>query len=138
MSTRAFHARYSEFANVRNHVGAALPGVALADQQRVVLILEELFCNTVEHGYGGESDQPVWVTLALQAGGCRIRYEDSGPEHDPFLQRNDPQVEAGVGDRPVGGLGIYLLTELASAHGYQRRDGHNVITADVAWGEAGS
>ena len=32
------------------------------DRLRLTLVLEELFTNTVEHGYGGDSEAPVVIT----------------------------------------------------------------------------
>ena len=30
---------------------------------RLMVVVEELFTNTVEHGYGGECDEPIEITV---------------------------------------------------------------------------
>jgi anti-sigma regulatory factor (Ser/Thr protein kinase) len=44
---------------------------------RVVLVLEELFTNTVTHGYP-DREGPVWVTLASQVAAIEITYVTRG------------------------------------------------------------
>ena len=51
---------------------------------KILLIVEELFTNTVLHGYRGESESPVWVALALGESGLTLHYEDAAPSHHPF------------------------------------------------------
>ena len=130
-TSRRFQARYAEFDAIRDYLAAASEGVVPAVRQRLVLMVEELFCNSIEHGYGGESDQPVWVELACGPDSCRITYEDCAPAHDPFSPKAAPMLEAEPESRPVGGLGVFLLMALATAHRYERRGGRNVVEVVV-------
>lgn len=130
--TRRFSARNSEFAAVRAFVDSVLGSKDATVRHRVVLLAEELFCNTVNHSYGGESDAPIWLTLSFDGDYCYLMYEDCGPAHDPFDSSRDPMLDAGIEDRPVGGLGIFLLTELAAHHRYDRRGNRNVVELKVA------
>ena len=58
-------------------------GIARVDAIRLTLIIEELFTNSVEHGYGGDSDAPIGVALSVEADGVCVRFEDSAPPFDP-------------------------------------------------------
>jgi anti-sigma regulatory factor (Ser/Thr protein kinase) len=102
------------------------------EQQRIVLLVEELFANSVTHGYGGDSDQPVWLTLRMGKDECHVVYEDRAPPHDPFAKDTSALIDAPVEDRRVGGLGIVFLAELSSSHTYERRGNRNVIELDIA------
>lgn len=124
---RRFNARRSEFEALREFVESACAGLPPAARQRIILIVEELFCNSVEHGYGDDSDQPVWLALATTAEGCALVYEDAAPAHDPFAGIPDPKLERSMDSRPVGGLGIFLIGQLCSLKRHERRDDHNVI-----------
>ena len=76
------------------------------------LALEEVFMNVVMHGT--QSGQPVpHVTLRLSwdAGQAALVIEDDGPAFDP-LSLPAPDVDAPIEDRPVGGLGVFLVREL--------------------------
>ena len=98
---------------------------------RIVLLVEELFANSVNHGYGGDSDHPVWLTLDPTPGKCRVVYEDCAPEYDPFASVDASSTEADLDARPVGGLGLVLLTEMSSHRSYARCDDRNVIVLEI-------
>ena len=102
-------------------------GVGPADALRITLVVEELFTNTVEHGYHGDSDALVRLVLALDGDAVALLYEDRAPPHDPLVRlpaaTTDP--DATLGSRPIGGLGMLLVTQLAAAARYAREDGCN-------------
>jgi anti-sigma regulatory factor (Ser/Thr protein kinase) len=128
---RRFSARRAEFDAIRQFIETACAGLPPAHRLRLILIVEELFCNSIDHGYGGDSEQPVWLSLAPAAQDCHVQYEDAAPAHDPFAGVNDPLLDADVEQRPVGGLGLYLIGQFCSSTHYQRRDEHNVIELTV-------
>jgi anti-sigma regulatory factor (Ser/Thr protein kinase) len=122
-----FRAHRADFGAIRNFMESACTILPHADRQRLVLIVEELFCNSVEHGYGGDCDRPVWLSVTPGSEGCHLVYTDAAPAYDPFAAPKDPLLGADVESRPVGGLGIYLIGEICTAKRYERRDEHNVI-----------
>ncbi len=52
---------------------------------------------------------------------------DSGKEFDPTLQP-DADVTLPLEERPVGGLGIFLIRRLMQKVEYRRIDGKNILT----------
>jgi anti-sigma regulatory factor (Ser/Thr protein kinase) len=129
--TRRFTARQAEFNAIRAFVETACAGIEDDERQRAVLLVEELFANSVLHGYGGDSDEPVWLTVEVDPDGCRLVYEDCAPAYNPFLAE-EPDLDAAVPeDRPVGGLGLVFLNELSSERSYARRGDRNVIEMHV-------
>ena len=129
--TRRFTARQAEFDAIRAFIEAACATIEDDECQRAVLLVEELFANTVLHGYGGDSDEPVWLTVDLDSDGCRIVYEDRAPAYNPFATDEPDLDSAAPEDRPIGGLGIVFLNELSSARSYARRDDRNVVEMHV-------
>jgi len=92
---------------------------------RLNLLLEELFTNTVRHGYRGNSDAPVWISLA--AGEDRrvtITYEDTAPPFNPYA-RLSPDTTLEIGR--LGGRGVLLLQRLAATRDYAYLYGRNRI-----------
>jgi anti-sigma regulatory factor (Ser/Thr protein kinase) len=80
---------------------------------RLIVILEELFLNTVHHGHGGGSDAPVTVELSLAEGELCCSYTDHAPVFVPpagLPSHIGRPPEA----RPVGGLGVAIVRSLAS------------------------
>ncbi len=96
--------------------GAAL---APAGIQFFELALEEIFMNIVMHGVGPESVPLVQVSLNRVAQSVTMTVEDDGPRFDP-LALPPPDLSAGLADRPVGGLGVFLVRELMDAVSYER------------------
>ena len=102
----------------------------LADQQvdarathHVALVVEELVTNLGSHG--NCRDTPASIRLVVEPSQVTGEIRDSGPPFDPRLAP-DPDVDAPIEDRPIGGLGLYLIRELSSALAYSQEDGRNV------------
>jgi anti-sigma regulatory factor (Ser/Thr protein kinase) len=90
--------------------------------------VEELFTNTVVHGHGADSDAPVRLECEVAPGRITLVYEDTGPPHDPFAAVATPDPDADVQDRPVGGLGVLLVSAMARHAGYRRAADWNRIS----------
>lgn len=90
---------------------------------RLNLLLEELFTNTVRHGHRGDSDAPIWISLA--AGEDRrvtITYEDTAPPFNPYA-RDSPDTTQEIGK--LHGRGVLLLQRLAASGDYAYLYGRN-------------
>ena len=112
----------------------ALPEAAI---HRLVVILEELFLNTVQHGHGGGSDAPVTVELSLLADELRCSYTDHAPLFVPPAGLPD-HIERESDARPLGGLGVAMVRSLASgvSHSQAGADGGNRIVFSVSLARA--
>ena len=128
---RRFSARLSEFDSISEYIESACATLQEDARLRIVLLVEELFMNSVNHGYGGDSDHPVWLTIGVSDDDCHIVYEDCAPAYDPFAAVDTTSTEGDVDQRRIGGLGIVLLVEFSSKHDYQRRGDRNVIELRV-------
>jgi len=102
-------------------------GIGREDGLRLTLLVEELFTNTVEHGYGGESNAPIRVALEMGDERVRVLYEDTAPRYDPTPTWSDgaSALDAPPEARPVGGLGLALLRGLAAEARYAYEGGMN-------------
>jgi anti-sigma regulatory factor (Ser/Thr protein kinase) len=52
---------------------------------------------------------------------------DSGKEFDP-TQMPDADISLSAEERPIGGLGIYLIRQIMNTVEYQRINGKNILT----------
>ena len=104
-------------------------GVADADSLRLSLIVEELFTNTVTHGYAGDSDAPVRVALRADPSDVELSFEDMAPPFDPLQHVPPPtvDVESDSLARPVGQLGIALVVNTATRLSYAREGAWNSL-----------
>ena len=105
----------------------AAAGIAPDLCLKLTLLVEELFVNTVTHGHGRDSDEPVALIFDVRPGRIALTYEDTAPPYDPFGAVTRPDEAAGVEERPVGGLGVLLVSTLAKDVEYRRAGGKNHI-----------
>ena len=104
-------------------------GCSTRQRLRVILLIEELFTNTVQHGRGGAEPVPVTLTFTLAGKELKVRYEDGARRYDPF-QRLKPRqsLEDTVELRPLGGLGVLLIRELGKDARYAWAKSRNCVT----------
>jgi anti-sigma regulatory factor (Ser/Thr protein kinase) len=105
--------------------GRNIPRAVVA---RLRVVVEELFSNTIKHGYGGESRGPVRLRLRSTPG-LELVYEDEAPPFDPTAWR-PPAGDAAPAT--IGQKGIGLVLGLAASACYERLPGGNRMTLRFA------
>ena len=134
---RIFKARLALLADAAAFIEdfCAQNGVASREALRLMLIVEELFTNTVTHGYQGDCDASIRVALSVDSGAVALFYEDAAPRYDP-LSRLAPAADedASIRSRPVGGLGVLLVTQIAQNARYAYEDGWNRLWLKLSSG----
>jgi anti-sigma regulatory factor (Ser/Thr protein kinase) len=124
-----FPARLSELHALRSFVEGFCAQAKLARDKclRLNLVLEELFTNTVRHGHRGDSESPVWVSLAVDAGTLvRVSYEDTAPPFNPYAHLAKASADNTLSLK-AGGLGVLLTRELSASRDYAYVFGRNCI-----------
>jgi serine/threonine-protein kinase RsbW len=129
--SRQFVARMECFHDVRALVESfcLLANAGRDASLRLTLIVEELFTNSVHHGYGGDCDRPIWLSLQTRGDEIEIVYEDGAPEHDPFKAIAQPATSPH--SQRVGGWGLRLVKEMGSSAHYARVGDRNRITVTM-------
>jgi anti-sigma regulatory factor (Ser/Thr protein kinase) len=127
--SRSFPARLRAFEQVRTLIEefGATAELDREDRHKLTLIVEELFINTVTHGFRGDSDSPVQVTLECTDAGIRLTYEDSAPQHNQINDGLRTDIDATVNLRQVGGLGVAIALGLTQDAKYDFVDGRNRV-----------
>lgn len=74
------------------------------------LCAEEAVVNIFKHGYNG-AEGPVRVSFTLDDNRAILEIEDEAPFFNP-LTLPSPDVDAGLDERKIGGLGVYLIRSL--------------------------
>jgi anti-sigma regulatory factor (Ser/Thr protein kinase) len=131
VATRRVQARLAEVQVLADFVEATVLPLSRDASLKLRLMVEELFVNTICHGHGGDSDAPVEVTIRVGHDTVDVIYVDAAPAFDPFADVERPDTGAGVNARPVGHLGVYIITRLADRYGYERAGNGNRVTLHV-------
>jgi serine/threonine-protein kinase RsbW len=120
--------QFHEFA----HEGARRAGLSEAQVHKLDLLLEELLVNVIHYAYPpGEAGEAAMGYAAMgyavvEPQCLRVEIEDAGKEFNP-LEAEDPDLALSTEDRPIGGLGIYLVKTMADSVSYRREDGKNIL-----------
>jgi anti-sigma regulatory factor (Ser/Thr protein kinase) len=124
---RRFSARMSALPEILGCLRQAChdAGVVPAAALRAELVIEELFTNTVRHGYQGECDHPVWLHALPAPGVLCLTYQDAAAAFDPLALALHAEAAA---PQCIGGQGIRLIRSLTSSVAYRRADDRNILT----------
>ena len=95
---------------------------------QIQLVLEEIGTNIIKYGKDGEIETEIQITLTSESKSLTMEIEDSGKPFDPLADAPAPDLDSEVQDRPIGGLGVYLVRELMDEASYRREDGKNKLT----------
>ena len=90
------------------------------------LCLDELITNTIKYGYNDTNEHSITIDLELTETEVIIELIDDGLPFNP-LERSDPDIGQDLDDRPIGGLGIYLVRNMMNQVNYQRQDDKNQV-----------
>lgn len=86
---------------------------------QVRLVLEEVVVNVMSYGSLGQAAPKLEIHLTQQGTQLDMTVSDNGVAFDP-LQLAQPDLDASLEEREVGGLGIYLISQLMDSVSYQR------------------
>lgn len=89
---------------------------------KVNLVLEELGVNVVN--YSGDASE-IAISLASDEHAVSVEIVDDGPPFNPLADAVEPDLDAPLEDRPIGGLGIHLVREMMDELHYSREEGKN-------------
>lgn len=94
------------------------------------LCLDELITNIVSYGYEDSHHHDIHVRFSLDNGRLMTEIIDDGKEYNPFTEAPIPELDLEVDDRPIGGLGVFLVKEFMDRTDYRREGGKNVVTLE--------
>lgn len=92
------------------------------------LALEEAVVNVMNYAYPDVQGMPILLTVETQAaeGSVLFTLIDEGVPFDPTTKVM-PDITLSAMERPIGGLGIFLVEQLMEDVTYERVCGRNVL-----------
>ncbi len=91
------------------------------------LSLDELLTNTISYGFEDGGRHKIEIALEKAADRITVTVRDDAVAFDP-TEAEDPDIDADLDDRPIGGLGIHIVRAMMDEVGYARVDGRNQLT----------
>jgi serine/threonine-protein kinase RsbW len=91
------------------------------------LVIEEAFSNIVFYAYTDKDKHEINISVSLDNKRLTIEITDDGIPFNPLSQQ-PPDTALPADERPVGGLGIYLISQIMDEMHYARKKNQNILT----------
>ena len=95
-------------------------------QMQLDIAVEEIYVNIAHYAYG-EGQGMATIQMETEPGQTTITFIDSGTPYNP-LEKEDPDISLPAEERPIGGLGIFMVKKSMDAVEYEYIDGTNNLT----------
>ncbi len=96
-------------------------------QMHIDVAIDELFGNIAHYAYApGTGPATVRVEVEEDPMAVVVTFIDRGKPFDP-LERGAPDVTLSAEDRPIGGLGVFLVRKTMDDMSYEYKDGQNIL-----------
>lgn len=92
------------------------------------LALEEAVTNVVLYAYPEGQAGTVDINAEVADGLLTFVVTDSGKAFDPTTQVAEADITLSAEQRPIGGLGVFLVKQIMDTVSYRRADGKNILT----------
>ena len=93
----------------------------------VNLALDEILTNTISYGYHDDEPHRIEITVGLEAEDLAIVIVDDSAAFD-LSNAPTPDIGASLDERPLGGLGLFLVHQMMDSVEYRREEGRNIVT----------
>jgi len=94
--------------------------------KEIELATEEALVNIINYAYPDHSGDIKVTCTQDPSKALVIKIEDTGIAFD-ILSLKDPDIAAGISDREIGGLGVFLIRKLMDKVQYQRKNKKNIL-----------
>ena len=107
-------------------------GASKRQIRQIKLCVEEIYINIVSYAYTpGKGKALITFDTVGEIKSPPIRavitFTDKGCPFDP-LSKEDPDLDLGLDETPIGGLGIFIVKETMDSVSYERRNEQNIFT----------
>jgi len=120
MSKTTFPARFEYLDEIRDLVAQIARDGGFTEKAvySLQLAADEAASNIIEHAYEGVVNASFDVACEMQGDTIVISMHDTGKSFD-FSRVKQPDINADLSHRQIGGLGVYLMRKLMDEVNYE-------------------
>ena len=96
-------------------------------QMNLNLAIEELLVNTITYGFTDNETHDIFMRFYIKDHVLIAEMEDDGIAFNPLQEAPEPDFNAPVEEKQIGGLGIHFVKTLIDEIEYQRKDNKNFL-----------
>lgn len=91
------------------------------------LVVEEAISNIIFYAFNDKAKHEIKISISVESNILTIKINDDGIPFNP-LQQQQPDITLSAEERPVGGLGIFLISQIMDKMNYVRQKNQNILT----------
>jgi serine/threonine-protein kinase RsbW len=91
------------------------------------LVIEEALSNIIFYAFTDKNKHEIKVSVSVDKNILTIKITDDGIPFNP-LKHEQPDITLPAEERPVGGLGIFLMSQIMDKMHYNRKENENILT----------
>jgi len=107
--------------------GATEAEVPAEELEKLDLVLEEVLMNIARYAYVPQNGQAEVAFAPDGPGKLYVEISDWGNAFNP-LEVEPPDFSRGLAERPIGGLGVFLVRSLVGSIAYRREGDRNILS----------
>ena len=98
----------------------------------IQMALDELLTNIVNYGYEDTDEHQIDIHFGVNDDAVKVEIVDDSKPYN-ILEKDNPDISLSMEDKPIGGLGIFLIKKLMSNVDYYTKEGKNhlVMTKEL-------
>lgn len=119
----------AEVSSLAEFVEELCAELSVSDEltMNINLALEEAVANIIMYAYPSLEQHDILLRATISPSQLIFLLTDNGQSFDP-TEVEDADVSLSIEERPLGGLGIFLIRSIMNEVSYQRFDGENRLT----------
>jgi serine/threonine-protein kinase RsbW len=91
------------------------------------LVIEEAVSNIIFYAFDDSNKHTIEISVSSDKKVLSVKITDDGNPFNP-LEQQQPDITLPVEERPVGGLGIFLISQIMDEMDYARKENLNILT----------
>jgi anti-sigma regulatory factor (Ser/Thr protein kinase) len=91
------------------------------------LVIEEAVSNIIFYAFNNNKKHKIKISMSVENNLLTIKITDDGVPFNPLAQQL-PDINLPAEERPVGGLGIFLISQMMDEMNYIRKGNENILT----------
>lgn len=121
--------RIEEISSLAEKIDAFANGLGMPSglAMNINLVLEEALSNIIFYAYNDNKKHEIKIKISLNNNLITMEIIDDGVPFNP-LENPSPNINLPAKERPVGGLGIFLMSQIMDEMDYARKKKQNVLT----------
>jgi len=93
---------------------------------KINLVIEEALSNIILYAFNDKDKHEIRISISIDKNNLEITIKDDGILFNPLAQKK-PNINLPAEERPIGGLGIFLMSQIMDKMHYSRDKNQNIL-----------